>query len=376
MLKNKVFGSSRVDSRRSFRKVDEKLFAVLLPVFLLLLFSTAALAVEEDGGGVELYGFADFFYAMNQDKAEADNFDFGQIEFDIGMDITETVFFEGAIAFNPEAEVFESGAFIIDFHIFGSEGGHVRPLGGVDHAGFLVGQFDVPFGIDYQVYPSIDRRMVTGPLVVHATHEDWNDYGVQLYAEHPMFNLIAYATNGFGYEAGYDATGVFLGYNGSTYDPEDETLLLAEMAPKMAVGGRLGVTPVEIAEVGVSYAGFINEDDEIDMSLLGVDFQVNYENIFVKGEYISHTLGSTGDNETTNTGFYVQGLYDFGKFYAFTRYGSYSPDIEGVDPVTRISPGGGWVIYENCQIRAEYQMNTVEDVEDDDVLFIQLVVGF
>ncbi len=65
--------------------------------------------------------------------------------------------------------------------------------------------------IDWNVYLSIDRNIVSGPIAVENIHDFWNDYGIQLYLESRLFNTVVYVTNSFGYQAGYDATGSFFG---------------------------------------------------------------------------------------------------------------------------------------------------------------------
>ncbi len=89
-----------------------------------------------------------------------------------------------------------------------------------------------------------------------------------------------------------------------------------------------------------------------------------------------HTLGAEGDNSITNTGMYVQGTYDLDKFFVTARYGIFTPDLDGADDITRITPGAGYRVSDNCELRFEYQMNEVTDVDDDDLMFLQLVVAF
>ena len=81
---------------------------------------------------IEFSGFGDILYVNYQDEDEESGFEFGQVELDLAAEIDENVSVEAAIAFDPDAEAFGSGAFLIDFHLFGSEGSHFRPVEGID----------------------------------------------------------------------------------------------------------------------------------------------------------------------------------------------------------------------------------------------------
>lgn len=305
---------------------------------------------------LEISGFGDVFVETRQGGESSDDFHLGQVEVDLETNIEEKIVIGAAIAYDAEAEMFGLGAFTVDIHLWDSEAGHFPPISGIDHSGIIAGQFDVPFGIDWYVYPSIERKLVSAPLVVENTHDGWNDYGVIGYMENRYFNAVAYGTNGFGYEAGVDING----------DP-------IEVPMNFAAGGRLGITPHEYLEVGGSYTGFMDENNELDMSLMGADVQLNYEKLSVKGEYIAHSMGLAGDSSITNSGYYGQGLFSFGRYYVVGRYGVFSVDEDGVDDITRLSVGAGWSPADAFELRYEYQANSEEN---DDVSYFQLVVGF
>ena len=289
---------------------------------------------------LEITGFGDFLYVGSEEQFET-----GQVEVDLETTLDDRIGLSAAIAFGGES--FELGAFTIDFHLFGSEGDHFRPATAVAHSGVIIGQFDVPFGLDWLVYPSIDRKLVSGPVVIENSHDFWNDYGVQGYLETEYVNAVAYAVNGFGYEGGEE-----------------------EIEMKIAGGGRVGIKPHALLEIGGSYAGFFDEGNELDMSLVGVDGQFSIGNFSAKGEYVIHHLGQAGENEIEQTGFYGQGMYEFGRYFLVSRYGQYRP--EGEEKLTRLSVGGGWVVQEGCEVRMEQQINS----EEENVTLLQLVIGF
>ena len=311
---------------------------VLALILLLPLGSSTAVRAQERP--IEITGFGDLWYVGGGDR-----FELGQVEIDLGLPLDERIDLEIAIALDEGA--FTTGSFLVDFHLFGREGSHFRPLAGIDHSGLIVGQFDVPFGIDWLVYPSIDRKLVSGPVAVENTHDSWNDFGVQGYLKSGPVNAVVYAVNGFGYEAAD-----------------------AEVEMNLTVGGRVNVSPVPYLEVGSSYAAFFDQDYELDMALLGADLQFIHGRFVAKGEYLFQRLGLAGEEDATSAGFYAQGLYDFGSFFLVSRYGQFLPE-EGED-LTRVSLGGGWVIGDGCEARVEQQINS----QEEDLTLLQLVVAF
>lgn len=313
--------------------------------------------VEVESMPLEISGFGDVFLASYQDSELGQDFEIGQVEIDIETNIAEKTVISAAIAYDAESETFGLGAFTVDFHLFDSEAGHFRPIEGIDHSGIIVGQFDVPFGIDWHVYPSIDRKLVSAPLVVENTHDGWNDYGVQLYVENRWFNAVVFGSNGFSYETGeVDALG----------EP-----VMADIA--FAAGGRFGFTANEYVEIGGSYSGLFNRKSETDIRLIGGDVQLNYENFSAKGEYIEFETAVASDVSDKSSGYYGQGMYNSGNIFLVARYGNFSVDEDGVEDVDRISIGGGWAVLDNCEVRVEHQINSGES---DDLTFLQLVVGF
>ena len=291
---------------------------------------------------IEITGFGDFCRMMHCSK---ESYGIGQVEIDLEKNLTENITFIAAVAYDNEEETFGLGEFNVCFHFFGSDGEHFHPVSGIDHSGIKVGQLDVPFGIDWQVYPSIDRKLVSVPLVVENTHEEWNDYGVQIYMDIGQFDAVVFGLNGFGYD---------------------------DVEMKLAIGGRLGITPNKFIEIGGSYAGFLNGNSKTDMSLTGVDLQFHYQAFSFKGEYIAHRLSLAGDNTVNNSGFYCQGMYDLGRYYIVTRYGMFSPDVPETDDITRFSSCLGWIVLEGCELRFEYQVNS----EEDNASFMQMAIGF
>ncbi len=303
---------------------------------------------------LEITGFGDIYFVSYQDASLGNDFSVGEMEIDLETSIADKTFLGAAIAYDSETESFGLGAFTMDFHFWDQEGGHFNPVNGIDHSGFIAGLFDVPFGVDWNVYPSIDRKLVSAPLTVESTHDGWNDYGVQFYVDNQRFNGVVYGTNGFSYE-----------WTDQLGDP-------VEVEMKFAAGGRLGINVTEQLELGGSYGSFFNEDNKLDMDLTGADITFNLNNFSAKGEYIYHRIAAAETDGVANSGYYVQGLYDFNGYYLVGRYDVFKFDGASEES-TRMSIGAGWAIIEGSDLKFEYQVNSADR---DDVSYLQIVAGF
>jgi len=290
---------------------------------------------------LEISGFGDFSHIVQNN---INKYGIRQLEIDLEKKLAPKMVIIAAVAYSNESETFELGEFNVDFHLFGSDGDHFHLVSGIDHSGIKVGQFDVPFGLDWRFYPSIDRKTVTGPLVIENTHKGWNDNGVQAFIDNRWFNAVAYGVNGFGYD---------------------------DVEMKLAVGGRMGLTPNEIIEVGCSQASFLNGNKKIDMSMSGIDLQLNYQALSLKGEYIVHKMNLTENNAIKNSGFYCQAMYGFKKYFYVTRYGAFTETDSGKDSIRRFSNCLGIEIMKDCELRCEYQVNS----DDSNASLMQVVVA-
>lgn len=311
--------------------------------FLLLLTALRVGGASAQIPGVQISGFGDVYYTAPQDSGSTP-FSIGQAELDVRARIRENIQVSAALAYNADGHLFESGEFFVEFLLFGVEENHLRPVRGITHSGILAGQFDVPFGIDWQVYASIDRKLVSVPLVVENTHGLWNDTGIQVHAANGRFNAVAFAVNGFGYD---------------------------EARMKYAGGGRLGLVVLPGLELGGSWAGFVRDGGGLDQRLVGADIQAEWRSLNLRAEYIARETGIDGDAITTDSGYYVEGQYAFGRFFGVARQDFFSPGGP-VESETRTSLGAGWIITDGCETRIEHQMRE----DDDDMTWLQLAVEF
>ncbi len=310
------------------------------------------------GSELDISGFFDVTSTYQDSRGDRNEFGLGQAEVDIESELSEKAAIKVAVAYNNQTSGFELGEAEIDINLYSYESG---PVSSVNIA---AGLFDVPFGIDYWVYPSIDRKLVTAPLVVEMTHGCWNDFGFRLNVTSDVANLIVFGVNGF--ESSFDvidqaqslALGVPIGTEVNT-------------TPANAFGGRLGFTPVEHLEVGGSFAVGLNESDKDEMVLMGGDFQYWISNFDFKGEYITHSLNRS-ITEEKNKGYYFQSVYDFGRTFLVGRYDSFKPD--GVDWTTLYSLGAGYAVTNGVELRFETVIDSDNSTNNANIL--QLVAGF
>ena len=255
------------------------LVQIFLLVFCLAIVAYAQEDTESPWEGLEISGFFDV--VSNYDAAALNNSDFslGQAEVDLEKSVADGVDAAIAIAYDNESAIFGLGAATVDLHLFGREGSHFWKSRGIEHSGIIAGQFDVPFGIDWEVYPSIDRKLISAPLVVENTHGGWNDFGFQFYLASGYFNFVGYAVNGF------ESMATIQTLNLSTGLWEEEEI---DTTPDDAYGGRFGLKPAPFAEFGTSFAVGLNKSRKQEMSIWGVDAEFDMGNALFKGEYIYH----------------------------------------------------------------------------------------
>lgn len=285
-------------------------------------------------GRVQIGGFADIYNERSAQSRLAGQYRVGQVEVGLSADLSSRVGIEAAVARDGSAPAL--AVLVADFRLVDS--GDVQSALGVESLNVLVGRFDVPFGIDWHVYPSIDRLLVSGPLVVDGTHGGWNDLGVQAYAEAGRFDLVGYAVRG----ADIDAA-------------------------EWAAGTRVGVRSGDAA-LGLSLAGLHDGSGLPNRHLLGADIQWSFNSLRAKAEYVRRWPAARSQDGVQH-GAYAQGTWENQRYFAVVRLGA----LETADgDEQRLSVGGGWRMRENCQLRMEFQANSAAR----EVLFTQLVVGF
>ncbi len=314
---------------------------------------------------IEITGFMDFISSYNNASVDRTNIALGQAEVDLAKELSASKSIEVAIAYNDDESKFELGAAILDIHFSNFDGdSHLRDSRMV-HTSLIIGQFDVPFGIDYNSYASVDRKLITAPRVVNLTHEGWNDLGFNLTIEGQRGNLSLFVVNGF--ESSAEISSQVINLATSLMEEQIEEV---NTTPSNAFGGRIGFNLFKNLEIGSSAALGLNADNKDEMVLLGTDLQLHINNFLVKGEYIHHSVNRSIQREN-NQGYYIQSLYNFESFYLTSRYGSFQPD--GIEWVGQLSIGGGIPISHGTEIRIE---SLIHESSANNKTMLQFVTEF
>jgi hypothetical protein len=314
-------------------------------IFALLL---AGSAPAQEGGGLDISAFADIIFPVSPDSLSGSQVRVNQAEIDLEGVIAEDVTAAMALAYDPDAETFALAVLAVEVPLHETESWS---------AALTAGQFDVPFGIDYQVYASVDRRLVHGPLFVDFTHEGWNDMGANLNLAAGGFGADVFFING-------SAAGRGVVNPAKIWDRQDI---------KRAEGARVHYGVLEGVEVGLSGAWFHDLADVTTMTLMGADFQAALGAFSCKGEFISNKVDRDTPFEATHEGFYLQGMYEYGQFFGVARYDKWNPGIEGAEAPERLSLGAGYVVREGLELRLEHDAGLKEL---DDVTWLQMVMNF
>lgn len=315
-------------------------------IFLFLLLvswvGTASVFAE-----LEISGFVDVLSQGQQ--GENTTFGMGAFEIDFVSEFSSKVSFEGAVV--VEGDEVGLGQTLVDFKLLNE-----------DKLGLQAGLLDMPFGIDYQVFATPDRKLVTPPLVTELMMDGgWGDIGVNFYGSVAHLNYNLYVVNGMGVD-------------------EDEGVPVNQLADNNSaktVGGRIGVSPVKDLELGFSYAcgPYLDGTADEALSRIGGDIQFAYERLQIKGEFVKGEEEVPGAGENEHDGFYLQLLGEATeKVYGVARYGYWKP--KGGDKVTRITIGLGYDLGENISLRSEYQINGETPSVDDNLFSMQAVISF
>lgn len=303
---------------------------------------------------VNFSGFFDVQYKYSQNNIENKNVELGQFELGIQKQIRNDLNVEGAIAFNSETQNFELGSAYADFLLLNNETGSSNNILG--DLGIKVGQFDVPFGIDYHCIASPDRKMITAPISVQNSIGCFNSLGLEVYGNSENYNFNVYLINGF--------------------------------VDVLGFGGRVGFLPFHDLEIGYSYLSDFGSSQNITPQAMGADIKYISNKFELKGEFVSSKGLYQGEIETLsskirNNGYYLQISHFFDgplelPFSAAVRYGNWAGQNNGslYHKINRLTMLLGITIMENAEVRAEYSVNKVSTSNLDNLFNLQLVLTF
>ncbi|HVY27773.1 MAG TPA: hypothetical protein VHB79_14560 [Polyangiaceae bacterium] len=293
---------------------------------------------------LEFTAFGDLHYRF--ERPANDDFHIGSAELDASLSLTSFVNVSTAIPYDGESNGFGLAAFVIDCGIAGE--GERFPLQTklVKKSGVTFGRFDVPFGIAYLEYPSVENRLLTQPEAVLATHGAWNDTGAQFYAVGEHWTTLGYLVNGL-----------------------EHPLNAEETAPaRTAAGGRVSGKVDDLFEVGASAAWDFADEGPV-MFFGGGDLSLSLGPLDVRGEYLLRHVDAPDVAELTH-GAYSRALLHLDPAFLVARYDTVLQGSTTVD--RRISAGAGVEIFPQGEVRAVYEQSLDSDLR---TVTLQLVGG-
>ena len=307
---------------------------------------------------VDVTGFMDVLWTAD-DLAPGDpDFQFGQVELDFAACLSPHTCACLALARCPGTDAFTLGSATVEYLIAGRGTDCRHHYEKWDRSGIAVGRFDVPFGVDWRVYPSVDRRTISAPDVVGFMHCGWNEVGAMAFIEAPRYTARAWLTNGLAAELALpDAAPV-------------------PLATESALGARASVLPCPGVEVGFSGSTFDAVTDGQSMAIWGADLTGAAGPWALTAEYIRHDLhfGPGTGGEVFHRGWYAQGVRDLDGWYLFARYDLVTADTAGQADLRTFTGGLGLAVAAPAELRFEYR-GALDDGRDDSWQ-TQLVAGF
>jgi hypothetical protein len=369
-----------MESRSAIKQRANLLLGIALVTLVAVPLRMAQAQFTEGGfktNGVNVSGHFDVQAVGRNAELGDNNFQIGQLAVDLSSSLSDRVNASMEIAYGFDEQVDIDEAFV-DWNVYRWNGQpRDNPLATVS-VGFMAGQFDVPFGLDWRSYRSVDRPLVSIPTVVANTHRGWNDLGVEMHGELTWANWSAFAVNGFGTSSTLRLpdrplpVSLTAGADGAASD---------DVVPTEAYGARFGLVMNEHIEFGTSFAAGYTDDNQQDERLFGLDFTGKAEALELKAEFINHQRNRVGGKESV-FGYYAQGSYNFNeRWFGVVRQDAFNADGTVVYPMNVTmtntllctSAGCGYRVGPNAQFRAEYQF---AEGSNNDTVFLQTAVGF
>jgi hypothetical protein len=293
---------------------------------------------------LEFTAFGDFFYRF--ERPLGDDFHVGAVELDASLKLTPYVAVSTAAVYDGAEEDFMMGAFVIDCGIAGDGEGYVLQSKHLTQSGVSFGRFDVPFGIAYLEYPSVENRLVTQPQAVQLTHGGWNDLGAQGYAVGEHWTAVGYVVNGPAHPVAADRS----------------------QPSRTAAGARLSGKVDDLIEVGGSGALDFAAEGPV-MAFVGGDVAATLGPLDIRGEYLLKHVKAPGVAELTH-GLYGQAFLKLDPAFFVARYDTVLEDAQTLD--RRVAGGAGVEIFPQGEVRAVYEQSLDSDIR---MLTVQLVGG-
>jgi len=307
----------------------------------------------------EVTGFFDLLSSQNINTNTSHEFSINQFELDVTYAHQSNFSVGTAVAYNSELENMELAMAFVHYSFDDGPALHPRREETYDHSAFLIGKFDMPFGLDYLSFASTDRPTISQPLVIEKTIGGWNDVGIDFHMFKGNFKFDVWAVNGF--------------------------------ADGVGLGGNIRYTLFPFMELGASHSSDITSFDEVEDWINGVDLQINTNMFQFKSEYLWMEGVYEGELDVPGIddqhhGVYFQLLTEFEDLislplYLTLRYGGWGSDFDRDQDGTndcqnRYTAALGYRLHDNLSLRLEMLSNQVAKLDRENQVFLQAVVAF
>lgn len=213
------------------------------------------------------------------------------------------------------------------------------------------GKIDAPIGFDADQYQDLQRPMISAPLLLEATHDEWNDWGAGVRLgvddlEVTVFGARAYAP------AAAEATEV-----GTDLATEAEAATAGAWTPGPAFGARGRYALTNWAAVATSGAAIFDTELTLRAGLAEADVEVELAQVKLRAEGLVQLTMDAGPV----FGAYVTAQRTFGWFEAAARA---ELVVRGAEVEPRLGVTAGAAVWpEHLLVRAEYDtdLSRLED---------------
>jgi hypothetical protein len=344
-------------------------------------FDITAIVPTSSTEGIQWHGYYEFHYY--DAEGEKSSYDAHKIVIWMGVPINDKVFLSSELEYEHfprlEEAKFDSTANDIDKKTGGN--GEIKvdsaQLSITPFEGFrgYVGIWYVPFGIEYLSYPGYKNKLVSRPKVMKSggiIPGTWSEVGIGFnYAFEGIGHLDVYSING-------DAKNGGISRDNKSGGNESKSLGFRVKLDGFADGFNIGASYV---------SGKWDEDDKYESVRTGVHLRVDSDKLFgndvypvLLGEWVTgkdENASSVSGKDKKVTGYYAQissRVTPLAELVA--RYGAYDSDEEKADNgKTETSFGVVLHLWDNFQIKGEYQMNGEEGTEkDNNKIDLEIVV--
>jgi hypothetical protein len=323
-----------------------------LRIIILLLSLSSSLKAQ-----MEISGFFDAVGALHFPNTKETGFLINQFEVDLSYLHKSRFSVGSAVAYNNETENMELAMAFIHYSFDDGPAKHPRRLETYDHSAIMVGKFDMPFGLDYLSYASVDRPTYTQPLVIEKTIAGWNDIGIDYHLFAGNFKFDVWTVNGF-----RDGVGI---------------------------GGNIRYRVFPFLEIGTSHSVDVNNFQKLNDWLSGVDLMINTNILQVKSEFmwmegVYEGIPDSVLNNNMHYGGYLQVLTEFNEWltvplFLTLRFGGWrcSGKMNEIDETEyRYTATLGYGLHENLSLRLEASVNTYNHAEAETLGILQIIVSF